>query len=74
MYDSKEVKVGSGLVGVTVGVFNGVPKAADALKSAGAKLLQDAAKVDDADVAAVADEDGYTVTLLDLEQFNTLLV
>jgi hypothetical protein len=77
-YDSKEVKVGDGLVGVTVGVFNGVPGALAHAKSGGAKVLQELGSASGGegltDVATVSDVDGYPVTLVDMEQFNKLLV
>lgn len=43
------------------------------LTSAGAKLLKDASSEGGQDVGAVADVDGYAVTIVDIEQFNAQL-
>jgi hypothetical protein len=45
----------------------------DSLTAAGAKLLKDASSEGGQDVGAVADADGYAVTLVDIEQFNAQL-
>ncbi len=45
----------------------------DSLTASGAKLLKDASSEGGQDVGAVADADGYAVTLVDVEQFNEQL-
>ena len=45
----------------------------DSLTAAGAKLLKDVSSEGGQDVGAVADVDGYAVTLVDIEQFNAQL-
>jgi len=39
----------------------------------GAKVLKEVSTEDGQDVAAVADMDGYTLTLVDIEEFNAQL-
>lgn len=74
VYDSKEVRPGSGLANLVVGVYHGVTPALEHLRSAGAKVLKEASNDEMGEVAAVADVDGYTVTLVNIEQFNALLM
>jgi hypothetical protein len=49
------------------------PKTDSLTASGGAKLLKDASSEGGQDVGAVADADGYAVTLVDIEQFNAQL-
>ncbi|TFJ81487.1 hypothetical protein NSK_007209 [Nannochloropsis salina CCMP1776] len=72
-YDSQPVKTGNSLAQIVVGINKGVKTALDSIAAEGAKVLKEVSTEDGQDVAAVADVDGYTLTLVDMEEFNAQL-
>ncbi|EWM20227.1 lactoylglutathione chloroplast [Nannochloropsis gaditana] len=67
-YDSQPVKTGNSLAQIVVGTNKGVKTALDSIAAEGAKVLKEVSTEDGQDVAAVADMDGYTLTLVDMEE------
>ncbi|EWM23035.1 hypothetical protein Naga_100673g1 [Nannochloropsis gaditana] len=72
-YDSQPVKTGNSLAHIVVGTNKGVKTALDSIAAEGAKVLKEVSTEDGQDVAAVADMDGYTLTLVDMEEINAQL-